>query len=131
MAKILYFEGAGCSLVGEVENCRIRTAFRNYEGKAIYLELCGYEHTLIDGRFAGTSSCIIMSCHHIYDNDMGKYERLNVKVDIHSSYTHEGILRVVNSLGCSFDKIVVLPQSSEFRVHANPGYNYGDEYDCQ
>jgi len=43
--KTLYFECAGCVPCGEVENCRIRTAFHNDEGKAIYLEVTGNERT--------------------------------------------------------------------------------------
>jgi len=78
----------------------------------------------------GVSSCIITHCHYISDKNFGKLERIKVTVDGYPSYTHEGILRLVNSLGCSFDKIVILPESG-FHVHANPGYNFGDEFDCQ
>lgn len=46
MKKTLYFEGAGCVPCNDVENCRIRTAFTNKEGKKIYIEfLSGYKHT--------------------------------------------------------------------------------------
>ena len=46
MKKTLYFEGAGCVPCNDVENCRIRTAFTNIEGKKIYIEfLSGYKHT--------------------------------------------------------------------------------------
>lgn len=41
--KILFFEGAGGAPCGDLENCRIRTAFRNKKGIAIYLELMGRE----------------------------------------------------------------------------------------
>ena len=43
--KTLYFEGAGCigTQVNDVENCRIRTAFRDNDGKEIYLELGGFK----------------------------------------------------------------------------------------
>lgn len=45
MKKTLYFEGAGCVPCGEVENCRIRTAFRDADGRAIYLEITSIEVT--------------------------------------------------------------------------------------
>ena len=44
--KVLYFEGAGMNTYesGEdVGNHRIRTAFLNNEGKAIYLEIIGHK----------------------------------------------------------------------------------------
>lgn len=37
--KVLYFEGAGCVPCNDVENCRIRTAFTNKEGKKFILNL--------------------------------------------------------------------------------------------
>lgn len=47
--KVLYFEGAGCAPCNDVENCRIRTAFTNKEGKKIYIEfISGYKHTLVE-----------------------------------------------------------------------------------
>ena len=41
MNKTLYFEGAGCVTCGEVENCRIRTAFKREDGETLFLEMQG------------------------------------------------------------------------------------------
>ena len=44
--KVLYFEGAGSYIYEtsqDVGNHRIRTAFLNNEGKAIYLEIIGHK----------------------------------------------------------------------------------------
>ena len=132
MAKILYFEGAGCekSKVGDVENCRIRTAFHNDDGKGIYLEMHGNEYANFGGSFAGISQCKIVHCNPICANGYRKHEKIDVKEDSLSMYTLKGILRIVNSLGCSFDEIIVLPWFAGFNVHARPepGYNYGDEF---
>lgn len=132
MAKILYFEGAGweMSKVGEVENCRIRTAFHNDNGKGIYLEIHGDEYTSLDGYFTGVSLCKVSHCVAIKANGYPEYRNIDVKVDSLSLYSYKGILRVVNSLGCSFDEIVVLPWIAGFRVHAipGPGFNYGDVF---
>ena len=47
--KVLYFEGAGCVPCNDVENCRIRTAFTNKEGKKVYIEfISGYKHTVVE-----------------------------------------------------------------------------------
>ena len=49
MKKTLYFEGAGWGHCNDVENCRIRTAFTNKDGKKIYIEfLSGYKYTKIE-----------------------------------------------------------------------------------
>jgi len=39
VVKTLFFEGAGAVERGDVENCRIRTAFTTNDGKKVYLEL--------------------------------------------------------------------------------------------
>jgi len=43
--KTLYFEGAGSATRGNMENCRIRTAFHSDNGESIYLEMSGVEVT--------------------------------------------------------------------------------------
>ena len=50
MSKTLYFEGAGCVPRGDLENCRIRTAFHLDNGKRVYLEISGFE---ADSRYKG------------------------------------------------------------------------------
>ena len=41
MNKTLYFEMAGCVPCGEVESCRIRTAFKREDGETLFLEMQG------------------------------------------------------------------------------------------
>ena len=129
--RTLYFEGAGCVPRGEVENCRIRTAFHNNNGKAIYLEMSGTEVTKHSGsnvkkfKVAG----FVSSCHYILgDDDENKHSirRLNNAV---FEYTKANILEIVNSLGCSFDEIVILSDLAGYRVfNDGEGHNFGDEF---
>lgn len=132
--KVLYFEGAGCAERGEVENCRIRTAYRDNNGNAIYLEMLGTEtnkYTMprykqykylghIDFAFIITGS----------RDDCNK-NRLPEERSISFEYNKANILSIVNSLGggSSFDEIVILPDLAGYRVHADSGYNFGDAFD--
>lgn len=44
-------------------------------------------------------------------------------------YTRENILSFVNSLGASFDEVVILPDLAGYRVHKDGGgYNFADEF---
>lgn len=154
MKKILYFEGAGCVPCNGVENCRIRTAFTNKEGKKIYIELfAGVKNTLIEYGKKGKKLkrprwekedgflwCDF--CHYITDNeniDDCNYSRLSCErnTEERPKYTKENILKFVNE-NCSadFDEIVVLDNLAGFRVHSGKGkyntserYNYGDKFD--
>lgn len=129
--KKLDFEGAGCVECGEVENCRIRTAFHSDKGEAIYLEMTGIEVTKHSSKslqkytFAG----FVDSCHYILgDDDENKHSiyHRNLKT---FEYTKAEILNFVNSLGCSFDEVVILPDLAGYRVFKdNGGYNFGDEF---
>jgi len=130
--KTLYFEGAGCVPRGEVENCRIRTAFRNDEGKAIYLEIIGVETTKHSpSRYNHyTNYGFVDHCHYITgDHDDCNNHTLPQERNTNFEYTKANILAFVNSLGCSFDQIVVLPNLAGYRVHTDDrGYNFGDEF---
>jgi hypothetical protein len=133
MTKILYFEGAGCVPRGEVENCRIRTAFTNDKGEKIYLEMSGIEVTKNSSKKSiaeYTNAGFIDSCHYITnegddENKHSIYHR-NTKT---FEYTKLEILNIVNSLGCSFDEVAILPDLAGYRVFKDrEGYSFGDEF---
>ena len=131
--KTLYFEGAGCVPRGEVENCRIRTAFTNDEGKGIYLEMVGVEtsknspKSLQQHKFVG----FVDSCHYLTEegeNDENN-NRIARRNEVTFEYTKENILAYVNSLGCTFDQVVILPDLAGYRVFPDGGgHNYGDQF---
>lgn len=156
--KILYFEGAGCVPSNDVENCRIRTAFTNKEGKKIYIELLsGYKHTKKEygknGRKLkhpklisenGYLSCDF--CHYITDDpeiDDCNNSRLSCERNINMEkvkYTKENILAFVNeNCNADFEEIVILDNLAGFRVFtgnhtgSSQDYNFGDcfEYDAE
>lgn len=152
--RTLYFEGAGCegTKVNDVENCRIRTAFRTDDGKEFYLELMsGYEnydpHKIpweLYGiprkkkrngymRYVQFANMIIVDfCFEIHNgkgdcnNDRHTIERKHTMLP----YTKANILRLVNeNLNCTFTDVVILPWLSGYRVHASNGnYNLMDDY---
>lgn len=145
MKKTLYFEGAGCVPCNDVENCRIRTAFTNKEGKKIYIEfLSGYRHTrqkngkiLSEPGFLSCDFCFYITEDPTIDDcnqsrlDCERNQRIE-KV----KYTKENILCFVNEhCNADFDEIVVLDDLAGFRVLSGKGeyntsgsYNYGDEF---
>ena len=154
MKKTLYFEGAGCVPCNDVENCRIRTAFTNKDGKKIYIEfLSGYKHTKVEygknGRKLknpkwisedGYLSCDF--CHYITDDpeiDDCNQSRLDCERNQEIEkvkYTKENILAFVNQYcNADFDEIVVLDNLAGYRVHRDSGkyntperYNFGDVF---
>lgn len=137
-SKTLYFEGAGNVPRGEVENCRIRTAFTLDNGEKVYLEISGVEVTKHTAKsFQGYKNiAFIDHCFYIVgDRDEPSKFRIYrkdgraVERQEHFEYTHENILQFVNGLGASFEKVVILPDLAGYRVHAGDGgYNYGDEF---
>lgn len=148
MKKILYFEGAGCVPCNDVENCRIRTAFTNKDGKKIYIEfLNGYKHTRKgNGKVVsepGYLSCD--SCHYITDDpeiDDCNKSRLSCERNSEMEkvkYTKENILAFVNeNCNADFDEIVVLDSLAGYRMFADledpkkrntsEMYNFGDVF---
>ena len=127
MKKILYFEGAGCVPRNDVENCRIRTAFYNDEGRAIYLELSGternkYTSTHLPGYdFIG----FVDYCHYITEglDDCNKSRVMVVPEGVaverkYFEYSKKGILDFVNkTLCCSYDEVKILDMFDGYRVH--------------
>lgn len=118
MKKTLLFEGAGCVPCGDLENCRIRTAFTNDEGKRIYLEISGIEtgkHTApIYSHY--TNAGHVWHCFYITDevpNDDCNMHRISDKngktlEHSHFEYCRAEILRFVNDkLHCSFEAIEI------------------------
>lgn len=152
MKKTLYFEGAGCVSCNDVENCRIRTAFTNRDGKKIYIEfISGCKNTLIEygksgrklknpkwEREDGYLYCDY--CHYITEDpeiDDCNKSRLSCERNQRMEkvkYTKENILAFVNEhCNADFEEIVVLDNLAGFRVHSGKGkyntperYNYGD-----
>lgn len=158
MKKTLYFEGAGCVPCNDVENCRIRTAFTNKDGKKIYIEfLSGYKHTKIEygknGRKLKHPKMISEDgylycdfCHYITEDaeiDDCNQSRLSCERNAEMEkvkYTKENILTFVNeNCNADFEEVVILDDLAGYRVHADgkrntpEAYNYGDlfNYDAE
>lgn len=154
--KVLYFEGAGVSYCdvskNTVGNCRIRTAFHLDNGKRVYLEIIGIENKRkkqVESVRLGYVGYVpylgvVDSCHYItgdpndcnnnrisIDGSFGSLERNDSNL---IDYSFNGILNFVNSLGCSFDRIEVLPDLAGYRVFKDikggekDFRNYGDEF---
>lgn len=145
MKKTLYFEGAGCVSCNDVENCRIRTAFTNKEGKNIYIEfLSGYKHTRQkNGKVVSEPNYLSCdACFYITDDpeiDDCNKSRLSCERNREIEkvkYTKENILAFVNQYcNADFDEIVVLDNLAGYRVFADTnkyntseGYNFGDVF---
>jgi hypothetical protein len=131
--KTLYFEGAGMNFYGEqpdhidVGNFRIRTSFKNLDGKQIYLEMGnGHRHDLtkkkpkiitkwalhIDFVHEVTSDPKIDDC----NKSRIAYDRKHTNDNY--MYTKADITRWVNeNLNCDFDTIEVLDVFYGYRVH--------------
>lgn len=157
--KILYFEGAGCVPSNDVENCRIRTAFTNKEGKKVYIELLsGYKRTKVEydknGRKLKHPKWISEEgylycdfCHYITeDPEIDDCNKSTLSCERNSEmgkvkYTKENILTFVNeNCNADFDEVVILDSISGFRVFADTkhtgtskDYNFGDcfKYDAE
>lgn len=148
--KVLYFEGAGCVPCNDVENCRIRTAFTNKEGKKIYVEfISGYKHTVVGYNKKGDQKIVsedgYLYCDYCFyitdDSEIDDCNKSRLECERNSDiekvkYTKENILNFVNKYcNADFDEIVVLDNLAGFRVFADgkhdtfAAYNYGDEFD--
>ncbi len=129
MKKTLYFEGAGCVPCNDVENCRIRTAFTNKEGKKIYIEfLSGYKHTRQkNGKVVSEPNYLSCdACFYITDDpEIDDCNESRLKCERNQEiekvkYTKENILAFVNKYcNADFDEIVVLDNLAGYRVFAD------------
>ena len=151
MKKTLYFEGAGCVPRGELENCRIRTAFHLDDGRPVYLEIIGMklEKHMAAEIYQWQYTGFVDYCHYITDDvsndDCNNHrvmlpkkrgtKRSTVEKNTRLEYTEAEILRFVNSLGASFDAIKVVPDLGGYSVFKDgyspkgtERYNYGDEF---
>ena len=148
--KTLYFEGAGWSGAeiskATIGNCRIRTAFSLDDGRRVYLELNGNErskHTPKD-LYRWQYTGFVWHAFYITDeNPNDDCNKHRIDIDKHESrrmpFTFEwslpGILELVNSLGASFDAVLVVPDYGGYEVFKDcpagcgtSAYNYGDEF---
>ena len=148
MKKTLTFEGAGCVPANDMENCRVRTAFINDEGRAIYLEIiagCRYEkyvnrrgnekYRKIDNAISVDFCFYITGEHDDKTAKNGGDDCNNSKVifegkpverslDFHGKYTKAAILAFVNRYcHCSFTDIEVTNEFDGYRVHGSDHYN--------
>lgn len=133
--KTLFFEGAGCVQRGDVENCRIRTAFHNKEGRAIYLELSGIELNKYTAKSLAnfTNIGFVDYCHYITEDldDCNKSCVREVPTGLlverkHFEYSKEGILKFVNDvLFCDFDNIKICDLFDGYMVHQSEYNRFG------
>lgn len=125
--KVLYFEGAGMpDTGGAIGNCRIRTAFKAGNGKKHYLEILGNtrgkEWRKHNPQFKNVPYIgIIDFCFEITgDADDCNKHRHKIEHSFDFPYTEANILRIVNeNFGTAFEKLVVLPDLSGYRVHGD------------
>ena len=127
--RTLFFEGAGCTPRGDVENCRIRTAFTNDDGDMVYLELSGMEVTKNTApKFQKFQNAAFVDYCYIHADGEAvkgfKLERVNFE------YSKQEILNFVNGyLHCSFDNIIITDEFDGYRVHKDRGgYNLMEHF---
>ena len=138
-AKVLFFEGAGCVERGDVEDCRIRTAFTNDEGRGIYLELCGMEvnHKSPERYKKYLNAGFVDYCHYTEQKHFRGWLNYvpikEVERGLNFNYSKQGILNFVNeNLNCSFTEIKVLDSFDGYRVHKDGGgYNFIEDFECK
>lgn len=132
-AKTLFFEGAGCVERGDIENCRIRTAFRNDKGAAFYLELSGFEVTKKSPAYMReyVNAGFVDYCYELL-GDGFKDENARRGIEHrHFEYSKAGILEFVNrECGCSFDRIIITDMFDGYVVHKlNGGVNFMEDFE--
>jgi hypothetical protein len=136
--KTLYFEGAGCVPRGDLENCRIRTAFHTDDGTPLFLEIVSIEVTDLHRKspelMDEIGGCIAfggVTCHPI-TKDTNTIVNAHYEKRSNIPYCRHAILRYINNVyGCNFDAIEVLPLLSGYHVHRSGkpgGVNYGDAF---
>lgn len=129
VVKTLFFEGAGAVERGDVENCRIRTAFTNNDGKKFYLELWGVE---VNERTPAKwkqykNAGIVDYCYEITQDG----ERYLIDIERRDfEYSKLGILNFVNLyLNCNFTDIKILDEFDCYFVNKGNGkHNFIEDY---
>ena len=112
MNKTLFFDGAGCVPCGEVENCRIRTAFKREDGETLFLEIQGISSTVRGSKaiFRGwvADACIVREVKGA--DGLARWEFDYMRRREQFEYCKSEILRVANEYaGGVFDSVEVLP----------------------
>lgn len=128
--KTLFFEGAGCAECGDVENCRIRTAFHNDKGQSFYLELLGFTYAAGKAPAAYatyTNAGFVDYCYQVTADG----EKLRADIEKRNfEYSKAGILEFVNrECGCSFEQIIVTDAFDDYRVHKLNGFNFMEDFE--
>lgn len=142
--KNLLFEGAGCVPRGDLENCRIRTAFTNDEGKQIYLEITGSKTTKYtpDHLRQYENAAHVWHCFYITDETPNDDCNLHRIYEPHGGkslefvnfeYSRAALLRWVNAnLHCSFEDIAISDgfAPGAYRVFSDQPnkYNFMEDY---
>ena len=127
--RTLFFEGAGCVPRGDVENCRIRTAFTNDDGDMVYLELSGMEVTKNTApKFQNFQNCAFVDYCYILSEGKVNHRYDNGRVNF--EYCKQEILNFVNGyLHCSFENIIITDEFDGYRVHKDRGgYNLMEHF---
>ena len=107
--KVLKFEGAGCVPTNDVENCRIRTTFKNDRGEEIYLEMNGHNSHSNSPGHVGKFHGFISHLFFTKDVQSNYSPELSDKSKYVFEYSKQNILRFINrELNCSFDTIEIL-----------------------
>lgn len=127
--RTLYFEGAGCVPRGDVENCRIRTAFINDDGDMVYLELSGFEANKYMQKKYPELQNIAFVDHCYIHSDGEAMRRFNLE-RVNFEYRKQEILNFVNGyLHCSFERIIITDEFDGYRVHKGAGgYNLMEDF---
>ena len=129
MIKTLKIEKAGCAIYNGL-NCRMRTAFKNDKGEAIYFEFHAghvYEKNKPDYHYIAVS--------HLFRLDIERDMRANYSSLLSPfedsitrqklEYTEANILYIFSLLGLNNTNIVYTDYK-EYAVHINNGYKLGN-----
>lgn len=144
MTKVLYFEGVGVDFYSEeqtnysdVGNFRIRTAFKNLDGKQIYIEMGNcIRHDWTNKKpkkitdFALRIDHLFEIVHNNGSDDENKTGIVfNWKSVQKLNYTKQDITKWINeNLNCDFDTIQVLDFFYGYRVHGEGRtYNFMED----
>ena len=129
MIKTLKIEEAGCAIYNGL-NCRMRTAFKNDKGEAIYFEFHAghvYQKNKPDFHYIAIS--------HLFRLDIERDMRANYSSTLSPfedsitrqklEYTETNILHILSLLGLNNTNILYTDYK-EYAVHTNNGYKLGN-----